>query len=667
MAGDQAVRTRDARRRGRIIAVAALAALAALAPAACGASGSTPQVTLRAFLADWSRGDWAAMRRVVAGAPAGLVSTNAGAFAALGVTTARFGAGRITHAGGRTSARVVAHYALPEVGAWSVTTTVSLVQRSGRWLVAWSPATIVPSLHAGERLATIRTWPARAPILGAGGASLTTSRSQVSVGIVGARIKDVRAVSADLLAAGATRPEVAGALAQAKSHPGYFDPVFVVSQARFAQLKAQPGPGNVYDVPGTQFELTSAREAITAQLAAHVVGTVGPITAQQLHGLGSPYDAGSVVGQTGLEAAGERRLAGAPSTSIEILNADGATVTTLARFPGRPGHSVSTSIDPVVQRAAESALAGARRTAAMVAIDAATGQILAVVSDPVGDAYDQALEGEYPPGSTFKVLTSTALIEAGLSPRSPASCPTTLTVDGEVFHNAEGDQPIQTLDQGFTESCNTAFIGLATQHLNAADITAAARQYGLERTPEPGLPAFSADVPAPHGATALAATAIGQGGVVFSPLGMATVAAAVDSGVVRAPRLVAGAPDDRLAPTPLPSTVVADLRLMMGHVVASGTAAGTGLPATTHAKTGTAQYESQGQLKLDAWLMGYDGDLAFALVIPDSGGLNGGPLDGPIIARFLDALSGNPLLSNPGSRAAREPRAGGRADPRSAS
>jgi cell division protein FtsI/penicillin-binding protein 2 len=238
------------------------------------------------------------------------------------------------------------------------------------------------------------------------------------------------------------------------------------------------------------------------------------------------------------------------------------------------------------------------------------------------------------------VLTSSALIQKGLSPASPASCPPSLTVDGEVFHNAEGDQPVSTLDQAFTESCNTAFIDLATGHLRPADFPAVADLYGLGLTPHLGLTAFDANVPAPSGQADLAASAIGQGRVTFSPLGMATVAAAIDSGSVRAPRLVTGAPDDRIAPTPLPGAVAGDLRLMMGHVVASGTAAGTGLPSGTYAKTGTAQYGAGGKLKLklDAWLMGYRGDVAFAIVVQDSGGVNGGPLDGPIIARFLNAL-----------------------------
>jgi cell division protein FtsI/penicillin-binding protein 2 len=250
---------------------------------------------------------------------------------------------------------------------------------------------------------------------------------------------------------------------------------------------------------------------------------------------------------------------------------------------------VTTSIDPRVQRAAEAALDGVKHTAALVAIRASTGQVLAAVSDPVSDAYDLALQGEFPPGSTFKVLTSTALFRGGLSPSSPASCPPSADIDGEVFHNAEGDQPVSTIDQAFTESCNTAFIGLATSHLKAHDFPATAALYGLDRTPKPGLPAFDAEVPAPPDQAALAASAIGQAGVVFSPLGMATVAAAIDGGTVRAPRLVAGAPDDTVPAAPLPAGVAGDLRMMMAGVVASGTAAGTGLPSGTHAKTGTAQ------------------------------------------------------------------------------
>ena len=323
--------------------IGALATIVLLA--ACGSS-STPQGTLEPFLTDWSRGDWPAMRTLVADPPADFAAANAAAFRVLGASSARFTAGRVRQSGVRASALVTERFALPHVGTWSPTTTVRLVQRNGRWLVSWTPGTINPALGAGDRLAAFEIWPARAPILGAGGVPLTIGRQAVVVGIVGSRVKSTRAVTGDLLGAGATQAQVRLALAQAKAHPDYFDAVFQVSKARFEQLKAQPGPDNVYAVPGTEFQLTEARSAITPQLAAPVVGTVGPITAQQLQQLGPPYSAASVVGQSGLEQQYERQLAGAPQTQITVLNASGALAATLASFAGHPGQAIQTSIDP---------------------------------------------------------------------------------------------------------------------------------------------------------------------------------------------------------------------------------------------------------------------------------------------------------------------------------
>jgi cell division protein FtsI/penicillin-binding protein 2 len=618
-------------------------AIGALALAACGgASAPSPRTTLTGFVAAWSHGRWTTMRGLVLDPPASFVAANRRVFTALGVSGVTISAGRVTTtpSGDRASAPITERYALPQVGTWSVSSTVHLVKRRGDWKVRWSPATIDPKLTAGETVAVNRSWPTRGRILGAGGASLISSGSQIVVGLVGQRITSPARVRADLLAAGAPSAAITTALARAKANPTQFEPVFTISRARFAKLRAQTGPDNVYSVPGTQFEPSSQTSAITPQLAAHVVGSIGPITAQQLKALGSPYDASSTVGQTGLEASQERRLAGTPTTRIDAEDSGGNAIARLATFPGTPGRSVHTSIDPKVQRAAEAALSGASSTdVSMVAIKASTGQVLAVVSDPI-TTYNTAFEGAYPPGSTFKVLTSSMLFQHGLTSSSPASCPPTITVDGETFHNAEGDAPVSTITQAFTESCNTAFIGLAVHNLEAADYTAIARLYGLQRSAHLGLPAFMDNVPAPKSQTELAGDAIGQGNVTFSALGMATVAAAVDSGVVRAPRLVAGAPDDRVPTSRLPASLLAQLRPMMADVVTGGTAAGTGLPSGTYAKTGTAEYGSgpESTQKIDGWLMGYNRDIAFAIVTHDTGGQDGGPVNGPLIAKFLDAL-----------------------------
>jgi len=312
-------------------------------------------------------------------------------------------------------------------------------------------------------------------------------------------------------------------------------------------------------------------------------------------------------------------------------------VTTLAP---RPGTAVTTTIDPATQHAAEAALAGERKSAALVAVNATNGDVLATVS--VNSAgFDQALDGHFPPGSTFKVITSTALITHGLSPKSAASCPGTATVDGEVFHNAEGEAPVKTLLQAFTESCNTAFIQLATGHLAAPDLPAAAAMFGVGRSTDIGLLSFAGSVPRPTDKADLGATSIGQGRVVMSPLSMAMVAAAADTGTVHPPELVVGASGTGATAAPttqLPSEVVNDLHEMMASVVASGTAAGQGLPAGTFAKTGTAQYGTRAPFKLDAWLMGFKGNVAFACLVVNANG-NGGPTCGPIVARFLADLS----------------------------
>jgi cell division protein FtsI/penicillin-binding protein 2 len=597
-------------------------------------SAPQPQTTASAYFAAWAKQDWAAMQQLVWKPPADFTAVNKAAFTSLGVHQATFAPGTTVTSGSKATEPFTQRLALTGVGTITIKSTLNLVLSQGHWLVTWSPATIAPQLRAGDHLALNVTWPARAPILGSGGAPLTSQGDVVTIGVEGSRIKDAKAVQAALVAAGATATQASDAIAAAKLHPTFFEPVFTVSQDRYNQLEP-----TIYPIPGTVFQSGNARSALTPGLAAGVVGTVGPITAQELGQLGAPYDATSTVGQTGLEQADERQLAGQPGATVTVANPSGtkvATVTTLAPHPGTP---VTTTIDSTVQHAAEAALAGEKKSAALVAVNATSGDVLASVSVNSG-GFDQAIDGGFPPGSTFKVITSTALITHGLTPRSAASCPGTATVDGEVFHNAESEAPVSTMLQAFTESCNTAFIDLATGHLTAPDFPAAATMFGLGRSLHLGLVSFDGSVPQPSDQADLAATAIGQGRVLMSPLSMAMVAAAADTGTVHSPQLILGSGGSGGSggtTGTLPSDVVRDLHEMMASVVASGTAAGQGLPAGTFAKTGTAQYGTTNPLKIDAWLMGFKGDIAFACLVVNASG-NGGPTCGPIVARFFNDL-----------------------------
>jgi cell division protein FtsI/penicillin-binding protein 2 len=593
-------------------------------------SSPRPQTTANAYLTAWAGQDWAAMRQLTSGPPADFTSVNRAAFSNLTVRQASFAAGPMHTNNSAASAPVTERLTLAGLGTVTLNSALHLVLVQSKWLVKWSPATIAPQLRAGDQLSLQTTWPARAAILGANNTPLTSQGQVVTIGIEGARIKDAVSLRSALVAAGAPAAAVGTAITAARTHPTYFEPVFTVTQARYDQLKP-----TLYPIPGTVFQSGTARSAITPGLTAGVVGTVGPVTAQELSQLGAPYTAQDDVGQTGLEQADERQLAGTPAATVSVVSAGGAHVATVATLPWHPGTPVITTIRPSVQRAAEAALAGEKKSAALVAVNASTGAVLAAVSANSG--FDQAIDGSFPPGSTFKVITSTALINRGLSPQSAASCPGTATVDGEVFHNAEGEAPVSNLLQAFTESCNTAFIKLATGHLSPPDFPAAAAMLGLGKSPHIGLTAFGGSVPQPANSADLAATSIGQGRVLASPLGLAMVAAAADTGKVHAPRLVTGGTSAPAATGRLPAPVVTDLHEMMASVVARGTAAGQGLPSGTYGKTGTAEYGTSKPLKIDAWLIGFKGNIAFAALVVNSAG-DGGPTCGPIVARFLNGL-----------------------------
>jgi hypothetical protein len=635
-------RRQSARTRSAIGACAAIVILAAVLVGVLVVRSNTaasPQTTAADYLAAWDKQDWTAMRQLVADPPADFTPVNSAAFTDLSVRKATFSGGTLQTTGATAREPVTEQLELAGIGTITITPELHLVQRSGHWLVNWSPATIAPQLRPGDQLSLQTNWPARAAILGAGDVPLTTQAQQVTIGVEGLLMKNTASLSSALVAAGATTQEASSAITAAKAHPTFFEPVFTVSQARYNQLKP-----TLYPLPGTVFQGTSARTAATPGLTAGLVGAVGPVTAQELHSLGAPYDATTSVGQTGLEQAAERQLAGSPGATVSVVNAKGTSLAILATLPMHPGTAVRTTIDPTVQQAAEAALSGEKKSASLVAVNATTGAVLAVANttgNTTGGGFDQALDGAFPPGSTFKIITSTALIDHGLSPASAASCPTTMTVDGEVFHNAEGEAPVNDLLHAFAESCNTAFIGLATRDLAPSDFPSTASMFGLGATPQLGLTAFGGSVPKPADQADLAASSIGQGRVVASPLAMAMVAAATDTGTVHAPRLVTGAPTGTptgtAATKQLPANVVTDLHQMMAQVVASGTASGLGLPVGTFAKTGTAEVGTTAPLKIDAWLVGFRANIAFAVLVVNAPG-DGGPTDAPIAAKFLNHI-----------------------------
>lgn len=610
--------------------------LVAVCLPACGGGGGTPgpDRTLARYLAAWSRQDDAAMVELVASPPTDLAATLAGIRSELRIRAEAHEAGAITESDDGTTATAPVRntFTSDPWGDWSTEGTVTLVKRGDRWKVRWARAQYVTGAAPDTRFALDEDWPDRAPILGADGQPLTVLGPMTRVGIQGSRITDVGALTGALALAGASQSQIDSAVNTATAHPDWFVPVVEITAARYAEIRDA-----IYPVPGTVFQQFATRQAITPGLDAHVVGGMGPITAELLTELGAPYGQNDTVGRRGIEAQYERRLAGTPGATVRVVAADGVTTAaTLAEFPATPGAAVQTTIDPTVQRAAEAALASLSGEGAIVAMRASTGEVLAVASVPTSNSYDIALRGQYPPGSTFKIITTAALLEHGFTPASVLACPATVTVNGRTFRNFEGEAAGSlTLADAFRTSCNNAFIN-AVDGLADDVLPATAKRFGLGVDPQIGVAAFGGSVPVPVSADERAATAIGQSKVTASPLAMAGVAAAVASGSWHAPRLVAGAANDAVAPVALDAGVVAALQDLTGRVVTGGTASGAGLPPGTHGKTGTAEFGSGSPPPTHAWFVGYRDDLAFAVLLP--GGGVGGEVAAPLAARFLAAL-----------------------------
>jgi Penicillin binding protein transpeptidase domain/NTF2-like N-terminal transpeptidase domain len=402
---------------------------------------------------------------------------------------------------------------------------------------------------------------------------------------------------------------------------------------RFMLHAAWPARAPVLAADGSV--LSSPRVTAQSGSISLLTGDVVAATAAQARALGAPYHAGDLIGQGGIEQAYQDQLAGRPSLTIEIVGPGTHIDATAAGFAALSGTPVRTGIEMRDQLAASAAVrsAATAKPVDMVVLQPSTGRVLAVVERPGG--FDRALEGEFPPGSTFKVVTASALARTGMRPSSTVQCPSQVTVDGRTFHNDNNEHlGTVSLQTAFAVSCNSTFAMLTLQRLGGAALASMARTFGFNARPALGIPGVLGRFTTPRQPVDLAAAAFGQGTDLVSPLSQAAVAAAIEDGAWRPPQLVLS-PAPRQAPRPrrISPAILDTLRPMMRAVVISGTAARVGFPAGVYGKTGTAQYGTGANPPSHGWFIGYRGDLAFAVLV--EGGGTGADSAGPIANAFL--------------------------------
>ncbi len=402
----------------------------------------------------------------------------------------------------------------------------------------------------------------------------------------------------------------------------------------------------------------AARELESSTLA--VVGEVGTPSqdqAEQLTAAGFPP--GTLTGTSGLELAFNDRLSGSAGGQLVAVNArqesevGGGRI--LAETEPVPGEAVRTTIDPELQAGAVAALGALYGGVAV--LDASSGEVRALAG--LGYSAPQ------PPGSTFKVITASGALDAGIVSTSDSFPVEISNTDiGREIANSHDSPCGGTFTQTFADSCNTVFAPLGVE-LGGEKLVETAELFGFNSRPslsdDESMAAL--DPPASTIPETLASSvevgesAIGQGQVLATPLQMASVAQTIANGGVRSPTSIVRteglgpAAESTEVTTAKTAKTMTDLMI---KVVNSGTGVAASLPEIQVAgKTGTAELGPKAlepgqelgpgeepEQELDAWFTAFapaeKPKLAVAVMIVNSTG-DGGEVAAPIAAQILQA------------------------------
>ncbi|MEJ5308527.1 MAG: penicillin-binding protein 2 [Anaerolineae bacterium] len=573
---------------------------------------------------------------------------------------------------------------------------LSLVKENAQWSIDWHRDTIWPDLVGGNTFAVEYQIPPRANIYDRNGAGLAVPSTIVTVGVIPQEIQDETAVlNALSQVLGLSVDKIQAAYAGQPAH--WFIPIQDISgdaSLTYDNLLSLPGiqrrerPGRLYPLDG---------------VAAHIIGWISPIPEESYSVYRQRgYRGDELVGIAGLEAWGESILAGRNGGRLSIVSADGTHIKSLVERRPERGRAIYTTIDRELQHSAEQAL-GDRR-GAIVALDVHTGAILALTSGPHFDnnifirltdtwsrqvvlndpnlpLLNRAIQGVYPSGSVFKIVTLAAGLEAGgLTAQSSFFCPGYWDGLGEMNRKVcwlETGHGTITLKDALSASCNVTFyeVGKILNGISPDTLSTYGRAFGFgaktglqEFSDAPGL------IPDPEwkqatygegwGTGDTVNLAIGQGYLLVTPLQVARMMAAVaNGGTLYRPYLVDRVVDSTggIEPITQPQATgrlpisEANLQIIQealhGVTTASvGTATHRfrGLNIPVAGKTGTAEQPDKEALP-HSWFAGYfpadDPQIAMAVLVENAG--EGSTVAAPMFRQVIEGYYGLPITPLP--------------------
>ena len=489
--------------------------------------------------------------------------------------------------------------------------------------------------------------------------------------------------------------------------PSPFHPVVVKTDASLQDVAALEA--RRMELPEVSVDVVPLRAYPLASAAAHALGRVGEITERQIESLEfEGLEAGALVGQAGLESQYNRSLMGRDGYRRVVVNSRGVEVAEAERQPPVDGPSLTLTLDSVLQSATERAFAG--RAGSAVALEPETGEILAMTSipaydpnqfttgvdaalwgrlstDPETPLMNRVIQGQYAPGSIFKIVMATAGLEEGvITPSTTVYCPGHLSVYNTVFRcGRPAGHGLVAVTRALAQSCNVFFYQLGIR-LEISRISAWGKKMGLGAPTGVDLPhELGGLIPSAewkmrtqrvqwYGGETVS-VAIGQGQVSTTPLQLARLTAIVANGgrLVR-PHLVRsmGGVPIPIGPAPnlhLKPETLAVLRAGMLGVVEGGTGWRARIEGLSIAgKTGSAQVVSKARLEKNptltaivphGWFVAFaptDAPRIALVVMVEHGGSGGeaaAPLAREILAQYFGLVSPRPAAGTVVAEASR--------------
>ncbi|MDN6172842.1 MAG: penicillin-binding protein [Yaniella sp.] len=551
---------------------------------------------------------------------------------------------------------------------WSYTTQATLVwdDEAEAWEPQLAAETLVPGLAEGGRVDVAVAPAQRGKILDTQDVPLATERPVQRIGIDKTHLLNELAVDGeeptdDEVSEAAAESATALAEALDLDTDTFIDRVQAAGDRAWVEFivlrdddETDIPSDQITEIPGAVAREDTMVLGPTATFARSLLGSYGEPSAEQVENSDGEMTAGTPTGLAGLQHTYNDDLSGTNGLEITVDNADVSTEDLPDSDPvefsreSEDGTAITTTLDTRIQELAEETIGDSDVLAGLVAIRPSDGHILAAADGPEDTSWPLAMQGSYAPGSTFKIVTALAMLRNGMDAESTVECPETINVGGTEISNFDGYPSDHlgeiTLADAIAQSCNTSFVG-QFEDISPQQEHDAATALGLVEDPIVGYDgAFLGSVPTDVEGTQHAAGLFGQGLVQTSPLGMATVAASVSAGETVSPVLVS---DPSVDPTenenlpgntPLTEDEAAQLRELMSGPVETGTVPilqdVPGVPVL--AKTGTAEYVSEGEDLAHTWIMALHGDLAVSLFFHE--GFAGAQTNGPVLKEFLTEL-----------------------------